>query len=73
MSNDYIPVNVPKKLYEAIEKKVAESHGEFKNVEEYVEFVLTEVIRGDEEYGGNVNPPEAEGEEKDRVKKISYI
>lgn len=48
MTEDHVPVNIPKELYEEIEKRVAESEGEFKNVEEYVEFVLTEVLKEDE-------------------------
>ena len=37
--------NVPKQLYQEIQKRVAESLGTFKNVEEYVEFVLTEMLK----------------------------
>jgi len=73
MSTDYVPVNIPKKLYEEIEKKVVESQGDFKNVEEYVEFVLTELIREEEEETENVSTPEEEEKLKDRLGKLSSI
>ena len=73
MSTDYVPVNIPKKLYEEIEKRVAESQGEFKNVEEYVEFVLSEIIKEEEEETINVSTPEEEEKLKDRLGKLSSI
>jgi len=73
MSTDYVSVNIPKKLYEEIEKKVVESQGDFKNVEEYVEFVLTELIREEEEETENVSTPEEEEKLKDRLGKLSSI
>jgi len=45
-----LPINIPKRLYQRIEKRVAESAGGFKSVEEYVEFVLTEGLKGDESF-----------------------
>jgi len=73
MSTEGVPVNIPKNLYEEIEKRVAESHGEFKSVEEYVEFVLTEVLKGEEEEIENVVTTEQEKEMKDKLKKLSHI
>ena len=71
MSTDYVPVNISKKLFDEIQKRVSESHGEFKNVEEYIEFVLSEVLK--EEETENVSTPEDEEERKGRVKKLSHI
>jgi len=71
VSTDYVPVNISKKLFDEIQKRVSESHGEFKNVEEYIEFVLSEVLK--EEETENVSTPEDEEERKDRLKKLSYI
>lgn len=71
MSTEYVPVNISKKLYDEIQKKVAESHGEFKSVEEYVDFVLTEVIF--EEEIKNVSMPEEEKAAKDKLKKLRYL
>ncbi len=73
MSTDYVPVNIPKKLYEEIEKRVAESHGEFKNVEEYVEFVLTEVVKEEGGETENVYSLEEDTEGKDRLRKLGHI
>jgi len=73
MSSDYVPVNIPKKLYEEIEKRVAESQGEFKNVEEYVEFVLSELIKEEEEETIDVSSPEEEEKLKDRLGKLGSI
>lgn len=73
MSTEYVPVNIPRKLYEQVEKRVAESRGEFKNVEEYVEFVLTEVAKEEEEETENVSTPEEEEKVKDRLRKLGYI
>jgi len=71
MSTDYVPVNIPKRLYEEIERRVAESGGGFRTVEEYVEFVLTEVVK--EEETENVSNLEEEKETKDKLKKLGYI
>jgi len=73
VSTDYVPVNIPKKLYEEIEKRVAESQGEFKNVEEYVEFVLSEIIKEEEEETINVSTPEEEEKLKSKLGKLSSI
>lgn len=73
MSTDYVPIKIPKKLYEEIEKRVAESYGEFKSVEEYVEFVLTEVVKEEEEESESAYTPEEEEMIKDRLRKLGYI
>lgn len=45
----YMSISIPKRLYEEIKKRVDESLGGFKSVDEYVEFVLTEVMKEEEE------------------------
>ena len=45
MSEDKIAVNISKDLYNLVKHRVEESNGEFKNVEEYLEFVLKEVVK----------------------------
>lgn len=64
-------VRIPKSLYEEISRRVKESGGEFKDVEEYVTFVLNEVVKEDEEE--NVYTPEEEEEIKRRLKQLGYL
>ena len=42
-----VPVNISKELVDAIQRLVDESRGEFKTIEEYIEVVLTELLRED--------------------------
>jgi len=49
MKEDRVPVYISKTLYEEVARRVKESGGEFKTVEEFVEFVLTELLKEEEE------------------------
>ena len=49
MSEDKIAVNISRDLYNQVKRRVEESGGEFKNVEDYVEFVLKEVVKEEDE------------------------
>ena len=71
MSEKKVAVYIPKKLYELLEKAVRESGGEFKSVEEYVAFVLEEVLSGEEEE--TVYTPEEEEEIKKRLRALGYL
>ena len=71
MSDEFVAVRIPKSLYDEISKRVKESGGEFKDVEEYVTFVLNEVVKEDEEE--NVYTPEEEEEIKRRLKQLGYL
>ena len=69
MPEDKIPVYISKKLYEEVKKRVGESEGEFKSVEEFIEYVLTELLKEEEmQY-----TPEEEEEIKKRLKALGYI
>ncbi|RLF08928.1 MAG: CopG family transcriptional regulator [Thermoprotei archaeon] len=70
MGEEKVAVYIPKKLYERIEKAVKESGGEFKNVEEYVAFVLEEVLKEEEE---TAFTPEEEEEIKRRLRALGYL
>jgi len=72
MPNKYINVKIPKSLYDEILKRVKESEGEFKDVEEYVTFVLSEVVKEEDEEE-NVYSPEDEEEIKRRLKALGYL
>jgi len=47
--SEKVEVKLSRKLIEEIQKQVEESGGEFKTIEEYIEFVLTELLKDDEE------------------------
>lgn len=66
-----VPVYIPKNLYGEIERRVESSRGEFKSVEEYVEFVLREVVK--EEEPEEVYTPEEEREVKQRLRSLGYL
>lgn len=70
MSEEYVALKIPKRLYEEIRKRVEESHGEFKDAQEYIEFVLNEVIKEEEE---TTYTPEEEEEIKKRLRKLGYL
>ena len=71
MSSDKVAIYIPKSLYDEIKKRVEQSEGEFKSVEEYVEFVLQEVVK--EEEPQQVYTPEEEEEIKKRLKALGYL
>ena len=70
MSEDKVAVHIPKDLYEEIKKRVDLSGGEFKNVEEYVEFVLREIVKEEEEEFEYT--PEEE-KIKERLRGLGYL
>ncbi|MEM2929119.1 MAG: CopG family transcriptional regulator [Nitrososphaerota archaeon] len=71
MSEDKVPIYISKKLYNEIKKKVEESQDAFKNVEEFIEFVLNEVVKEEEEEVSY--SPEEEEEIKRRLKSLGYL
>ncbi len=66
-----VPVNISKELVDEIQRRVDESGGEFKTVEEFIEFVLTEVLR--EEEPEQVYTAKEEEEIKERLRRLGYI
>jgi len=71
VSEEKVAIEIPKRLYEQVKKHVEESGGEFKSVEEFVVFVLEEVLR--EEEAESVFTPEEEEEIKRRLRALGYI
>jgi len=67
-----VPIYISKTLYERIKKEVEESQGEFKNVEEFIEFVLREVLK-EEETEEPAYTPEEEEEIKRRLRSLGYL
>ena len=72
MSEDKIPIYISKVLYEKIKERVKQSQGEFNSVEDYIEFVLNEVVREEEEEK-EVYTPEEEEEIKRRLRSLGYL
>jgi hypothetical protein len=73
MSKDKIAVNISKELYELVKQRVKESGGEFKDVEDYVEFVLREVVKDEEEDEEQKYSKEDEEQIKQRLKSLGYL
>lgn len=71
MSKDKIEVNISKELYELVKQRVKESNGEFKDVEDYVEFVLREIVKDEEEE--QKYSKEDEEKIKQRLKSLGYL
>ena len=72
MPEEHVTIKIPRKLYEEIKKRVKESQGEFKDPQEFIEFVLTEVIKEEEEEETPYTPEEEE-EIKRRLKALGYL
>ncbi len=70
MSEERVSITIPRKLYDEIKRRVEESQGEFKSVEEYVEFVLNEIVKEEAE---EVYSPEEEEEIKRRLRALGYL
>ncbi|MGH9877934.1 MAG: CopG family transcriptional regulator [Nitrososphaerales archaeon] len=69
---DKIQIAIAKDLYEKIRQRVNMSQDEFKSVEEYVHFVLTEVVKDDEQQQSAYTKEEEE-DIKNRLKSLGYI
>ncbi len=74
MDEDKVAVYVSKDLYDLVERTVKESGGEFEAVEEYVEFVLREVMKEENEEGEKQTfTAEDEEKIKRRLKSLGYL
>lgn len=66
-----IPINIPRDLYEEIKFRVKASEGEFRSVEEYVTFILREIVK--EKEPRRVYTPEEEKAIKERLRNLGYL
>lgn len=73
MDKDKIAVNISKDLYELVKQRVKESNGEFKDIEDYVEFVLREIVKDEEEDKEQKYSKEDEEQIKQRLKSLGYL
>lgn len=70
-----VSIKISKELYDKVQNRVKMSNEEFKSVEEYITFLLTEVVSEVEAQGtdGNAYTKEEEEEIKGRLKNLGYI
>ncbi len=69
---DKIQIAISKELYDKIVQRVDNFQDEFRNVEEYINYVLAEVVRIDQRQTSTYTKEEEE-EIKDRLKSLGYI
>jgi len=69
--SEKVEVKLSRKLVEGVQRQVDESEGEFKTVDEFIEFVLTEILKDEE--SEQVYTPEEEEEIKKRLRALGYI
>lgn len=70
MEEDFVSLQIPKDIYEKLSQRIDGT--EFKSVQEYVTFVLKEVVSEEEEEEEIYN--EADEEEiKERLKGLGYL
>jgi len=67
---DKVKVQISREAYNLLKKAVEESNGEFKDVEDLLEFIINETL-GEE--GGEGYSPEEEAEIKDRLRSLGYL
>jgi Arc/MetJ-type ribon-helix-helix transcriptional regulator len=65
-----VKVPISKDIIKIIQKEVKASGGEFKNVTEYIEFVLTELL---EDVDETAYTPEEEEKIRERLRALGYI
>ncbi len=65
-------IEIKDEIYEEIKKRVDESE-EFSSVEEYVNFVLEEILKDEEEEAEVVYSEEEEEQVKERLRGLGYL
>ncbi len=68
---EYVEIKIPKRIYDEIKKRVEESN-EFKSVEEYVTFVLEEILKEEDEEEYELSEEEEE-RIKERLRGLGYL
>lgn len=70
-----VSIAISKELYDKVENRVKLSNGEFKTAEEYIAFLINEVVNDAEQSSseGNAYTAEEEEEIKGRLKNLGYI
>ena len=63
-------IRIPRTLYDQVEKRVKASRGEFKTVDQYVEYVLGEMVKPEPESDLS---EEDEKQIKENLKRLGYL
>lgn len=71
MSEEYGTVKIPKDIIEKIKERIQGT--EFKSVEEYITFVLKEVIKDEDDEPEEVFSEEDEKKVKERLRALGYL
>ncbi len=71
MSEEFGTVKIPKDIIEKIKERIQET--EFKSVEEYITFVLQEVIKDEDDEPEEVFSEEDEKKVKERLRALGYL
>ncbi len=67
--SDKVSIEISKEAYELLRKTVEESGGEFKSVEDLLEFIIKETLGGEE----RSYSPEEEEKIKDNLRSLGYL
>jgi hypothetical protein len=70
--SDKAQIEIPRAIYEKIRQRVEANREEFQSVEEYIIFVLEEILREDED-DKKAYSPEEEKEVKKRLRNLGYL
>ncbi len=73
LSENKVAINLSQDLYDLVKQRVEESNGEFKDVEDYIEFVLREVVKSEEESDEKKFSKEDKEEIKQKLKSLGYL
>jgi len=74
-SDNVVSIKISKELYDKVQTRVNLSKDEFKSVEDYIAFLLDEVVKDVEPQTSDANAYTKEEEEeiKGRLKNLGYI
>ncbi len=70
-SDEKVSVKISKIHIEEIQRQIDEGEAEFETVEEYIDFILTELLKREED--DQTYTPEEEEEVKNRLRALGYI
>ncbi len=75
VETEFVSIKISKELYDKVQNRVNMSNEEFKNVQDYITFLITEVVNDVESQApdGNAYTKEEEEEIKGRLKNLGYI
>jgi len=70
-SNDTVAIKIPKEIYDKISDRIKDT--DFSSVDEYIKYVLQEVLSDDESEDEEVLSEEDEEKVKERLRSLGYL